>query len=84
MGRVAESRAVAVAVLAHCIVASDVAVLVVDVEQGALGAGDVGGYARNGGNIVLSAGWGVESTHGGAVSARCTAGFEGCATVVHY
>lgn len=80
----AESRAIAVAVLAHSIIASDIAVLVVDVEHGALGAGDVGGYARNGGNIVLSAGRGVEPTHGGAVSAGCTTGFEGCTTVVQY
>lgn len=83
LGGVAECRAVTVAVLTH-IVALDIAVLIVDVEHGALWAGDVGGYARDGRNIILSAGRGVESTHSRAVSAGCAASFEGCATVVHY
>lgn len=80
----AKGRAVTVAVLAHRVVWLDIAVLVVDVEESALGTGDVGGYTWDGGDIVLSTRRRVQSTHCRAVSAGCTAGFEGCATVIHY
>lgn len=84
LGGMAEGCAVAVAILAYRVVALDVAVLVVDMEESALGAGDVCGYAWDGGDIVLSTRRCVEPSYSGAVSTRCTASFERCATVVHY
>jgi hypothetical protein len=91
MSRVAERGAVApsdfsrlIVLIVTPIISLCVAVLIINVKKGALGTGNVGWYARDGGDLVLSSRRRMEPAHGEAVSARRPAGFEGCSTIIYY
>lgn len=65
------------------VIAFDVAVLVVGMEEGALWARNVRWYAWDRRDLILSSGGCMESAHSEAMRAGCPASFEGCTTVIH-